>query len=226
MAIRTHSHMRKGCAGGRGGRRALALRGEASATFSFSFSSLLLLFPKIPIGNSYGPTSTREANVACQIGSGRGVCTHVYPSRYLSISMSRSKPMCADACAGTPCVRGLLGYSDRARGRCEATARDGASSIGQGWGFRHRSQKAQGRCKALLPHSRCRVAARVPRPSPTARRTQRIAGAREDGPRAYGGGRGGAGLGRRHARVAVRGVARAVLGPSDCSGWEVGKGKG
>ena len=28
---------------------------------------------------------------------------------YLSISMSRSKPMCADACAGTPCVRGLLG---------------------------------------------------------------------------------------------------------------------
>ena len=26
--------------------------------------------------------------------------------------------------------------------------------------------------------------------------------------------------------VAVRGVARAVLGPSDCSGWEVGKGKG
>ena len=40
-----------------------------------------------------------------------------------------------------------------------ALARDGASSIGQGWGFRHRSQKAQGRCKVLLPHSRCRVAA-------------------------------------------------------------------
>ena len=63
-----------------------------------------------------------------------------------------------------------------------ALARDGAPSIGQGWGFRHRSQKAQGRCKALLPHSRCRVAARVPRPSPTARRTQRIAGARKDAP--------------------------------------------
>ena len=78
-------------------------------------------------------------------------------SRYTSLSMSRIADPSVQMRGLEVAVPGLLGYSDRAHGP------------------EHRSQKAQGQC---------RVAGCLGQP-PTARRIQRIAGAREGEPRAY-----------------------------------------